>query len=389
MLDEAVTQELVERGDAVVVERRGGRAEDRHVLPLDAERLAVADHLPCHVAARVLGTAALELVDRHDVRVVQHVDLLELGRGAELRRHHVQREVHERHDGRVALTDAGRLDDDQIGTGRLARLDGLLQAVRDLTARTARGQRTEEHAVAVEAVHPNAVTEQGATTTAPRRVDGQHGDAQLVLLVEPEPAHQLVGQRRLARAAGTGDAEHRDLARGLDVDGLTGLDVRDRPRERLVRTREQRVVTERRGERVVALLDHQVDHPGEAERLAVVRREDPRDPAGVQQLDLLGDDDAATAAVDPDVARAAFAQQLDQVREVFDVAALVGADGDALDVLLDRGVDDLRDRPVVAQVDDLSTLRLQDAPHDVDRRVVAVEQAGRGHEAHRVRRFVQ
>ena len=67
------------------------------------------------------------------------------------------------------------------------------------------------------------------------------------------------------------------------------------------------------------------------------------DAARVQQRDLLGDDDAAAAAVDLDVAGAALAQQLDEVAEVLDVAALVGADRDALHVLLDGGGDDLVD----------------------------------------------
>ena len=38
---------------------------------------------------------------------------------------------------------------------------------------------------------------------------GQHRDAELVLLVEAEAADQLVGERRLAGAAGAGDPEHR------------------------------------------------------------------------------------------------------------------------------------------------------------------------------------
>jgi hypothetical protein len=40
------------------------------------------------------------------------------------------------------------------------------------------------------------------------------------------------------------------------------------------------------------------------------------------------------------------------------------------------------------EVDDLGAHALQDAPHDVDGRVVAVEQAGGGDEAHLVRRAV-
>jgi hypothetical protein len=46
-------------------------------------------------------------------------------------------------------------------------------------------------------------------------------------------------------------------------------------------------------------------------------------------------------------------QQVDHVLEVLDVAALVGGDGDALHVLLQRRGDDLLDRAVVAEVDHL------------------------------------
>ena len=68
------------------------------------------------------------------------------------------------------------------------------------------------------------------------------------------------------------------------------------------------------------------------------------------------------------------AQRLDEVLEVLDVAALVGRDGDALGVLLERGVHDLLDRAVVPEVDHLAALAHEDPPHDVDRGVVAVEQ---------------
>jgi hypothetical protein len=62
------------------------------------------------------------------------------------------------------------------------------------------------------------------------------------------------------------------------------------------------------------------------------------------------------------------AQQVDHVLEVLDVAALVGADGDALHVFLQGGGDDFVDAAVVAQVDHLGAHALQDAPHDVDGR---------------------
>ena len=75
-------------------------------------------------------------------------------------------------------------------------------------------------------------------------------------------------------------------------------------------------------------------------------------------------------------------QQIHHVFEELDVAALVGGDRDALGVLLDRGVDDLLDRAVVAEMDHLGPLRLQDAAHDVDGGIVTVKQRRCGHETH-------
>ena len=80
----------------------------------------------------------------------------------------------------------------------------------------------------------------------------------------------------------------------------------------------------------------------------------------------------------------ASAKQVVHVAEVLVVAALVGRHGDALGVLLDRGLDDLAHRTVVPEVDDLGAAGLRDPAHDVDRGVVAVEQRGRGDEAHAV-----
>jgi hypothetical protein len=54
----------------------------------------VALHLLGHVAQRVGGALAVELVDGHELGEVEHVDLLQLAGGAELGRHHVHRHVH-------------------------------------------------------------------------------------------------------------------------------------------------------------------------------------------------------------------------------------------------------------------------------------------------------
>ena len=130
-------------------------------------------------------------------------------------------------------------------------------------------------------------------------------------------------------------------------------------------------------------LDQVVDHPGQAERHPVVGVVDALDAELLQLGDLLQGDRAAAAAEDADVAGAEFVQHLDRVLEVLGVAALVGADRDRVDVLLDRGPDHVADAAVVAEVDDLGAAVLDQPPHHVDRGVVAVEQRGGGDEAQR------
>ena len=396
LLDQDAAQVLVERGDAVVVEGGGAGAEDRHLVGLLAERLAVAHQLAAHVAQRVLGAAALELVDGHGVGEVEHVDLLELAGGAELGRHHVHRGVDERHDRRVALADAGGLDDDQVEAGGLGDVDDVRQVVGQLVG-AAGGQGAEEHPVAVEAVHPDPVAEQRPAALAPGRVDGDHGHAQLVLLVDAEAAHQLVGERGLAGPAGAGDAEHGGVAaRGGLLDGLelaaeaAQLGAGDGAGHREPVAAEHLLGGDRAGlpQVVVAVGDHAVDHPDQAHPLPVLGREDG-DPRVAQALDLVAHDHATTTAHDLDVPGAALAQRLHEVLEVLDVPALVRRHGDALHVLLERSVDDLGHGAVVPEVDHLAALALEDPPHDVDRRVVAVEQARGRDEADGVGGLVQ
>ena len=105
----------------------------------------------------------------------------------------------------------------------------------------------------------------------------------------------------------------------------------------------------------------------------------------MQLLNFGRDDHAAAAAVHANVFAAALAQQVDHVLEELDVPALIRADRDALHVFLQSCGDDLLDRAVVAQVNYLGAHALQNAPHDVDRRIVPVEQRRRSDEAHLVR----
>ena len=180
----------------------------------------------------------------------------------------------------------------------------------------------------------------------------------LVGLIEPEPAQQLVGQRRLAGPAGAGDAQHGHVpaCRSLGdrrqqlVAGCPGLERGDGARQVAVRSRQQVLDVDERGvEGHVALGDHRVDHHRQTQALAVLRREHPGDATPVQLVDLVLHDHAATAAVDANVADALVAQPVEEVREVLHVAALVRADRQALHVLVQRGAHDLVDRSVVAR----------------------------------------
>src|SRR5690606_13417190 len=129
--------------------------------------------------------------------------------------------------------------------------------------------------------------------------------------------------------------------------------------------------------------DHVLDHLHQAQLHAVVGVVDALDAVGLELADLLRRDGAAAAAHHADVAGAALAQHVHHVLHVLDVAALVAGQGDGVGVLLQGGAHHVLHRAVVAEVDDLRALRLDQAPHDVDGGVVAVEEAGRGHEAQR------
>ncbi len=250
-----------------------------------------------------------------------------------------------------------------------------------------------------ERVHPDAIAEQRSPTAPASGVDSEHGDAQLVLLIEPEPEHELVGERRLPGAAGASDAQHRDTTPPGERAHLraefsgepAALDGGDEPGEGAVGAAGDLVerVKRRVGGIEVARGDHRVDHPGEAHPLAVLGREDPRHAIGVELGDLDGGDDAPASAVDLHVTTADFAEPIDQIAEVLRMPTLVRRDGDSLHVFLDHCGHDLLDRAVVTEVDHLGTLRLEQAPHDVDRGIVAVEEAGRSHEPDRVHRSVE
>ena len=406
---EAVRPKSIEEGevesrDARVVELRGHRREDRHRVWAGGEVASVALHLLLDVAEGVFGAALLKLVERHEIGHVEHPDLFELGRCAELGRHDVERDVDQIGDFGVALADASGLQNHQVEAGGAADLDGVLKRPRGRAVRLTRRERAHIDAagvLAVERVHADPVAQERAARPSPRRIHRQDGDLEVGEVVQ-EAADELVGQRRLARAAGARDAHNRR--------GVVHPRGQRRHRGGAVAARGCRALLDRRqrtcdglnigGRRdldfgavgpppvprhlewiEVAGSHHRLDHALEAHTHSVLGRENLGHAVGLEVGDLLGDDHAAAAAVHLDVAGAALAEKVHHVLEVLDVAALVARDRDALRVLLDGRPHDVVHGAVVAEVDHLDALRLQDAPHDVDCGVVAVEQAGGRHEA--------
>jgi hypothetical protein len=75
-----------------------------------------------------------------------------------------------------------------------------------------------------------------------------------------------------------------------------------------------------------------------------------------------------------------FSKFVDQVFKVFDMPTLVRADCDGVCIFLDSSIHDFLHRSIVSQVDYFGTAGLQDTAHDIDSRIMAIEQARRGHE---------
>ena len=177
---EAANDCLVERIDAMVVELVGTGRIDRELLVCRTlEQTVAASVLLAHVAQGVERSRAVELVDRHEVGVVEHVDLLELHGGAVLGRHHIQREVGDVDDLGVRLADAGGLHQDEVEAGPLTDADRLLNVGGERPVCLPGGERAHEHSLGAEGVEPDPVAEQGAAGLALSGVDREDRDRHL------------------------------------------------------------------------------------------------------------------------------------------------------------------------------------------------------------------
>src|SRR6201999_4545904 len=131
----------------------------------------------------------------------------------ELAGHHVDRQVDEVDDLRVRPADAGGLGDHQIGLGGAQISDRVGEDGGGRDVGAAGRHRAHEDLLVAEAVHPDAIAEQGAAGAAAGRVYGEDGDAEVGQVLD-EAREELVGDGRLAGAAGAGDADDGDAGPG-------------------------------------------------------------------------------------------------------------------------------------------------------------------------------
>ena len=82
---------------------------------------------------------------------------------------------------------------------------------------------------------------------------------------------------------------------------------------------------------------------------------------------------AAAAAEYLDMRCTEFGQAVDHVTEEFLMAALIGTNSNAVCIFLDRRSHDVVDATVMPKMNNFRPLRLDQATHNVDGRVMAVE----------------
>src|SRR5690606_38264641 len=133
-------------------------------------------------------------------------------------------------------------------------------------------------------------------------------------------------------------------------------------------------------DRPIAAFHQIVDHPLEAHFPSIIGSIDPFDPMIHQGLDLLGKDDPAPSTEYFDMARTPLLQQVVHIPEILIVSPLVGGHGNGLDVLLNRTVNYLGHTAVMPQMDHLCPGGLENPSHDVNGRIMTVEEGSRGND---------
>ncbi len=108
---DCLNQRLVQIIDPGIVELRCNCSVNRHLFCRPVEKFMVALVLFLHIAQSVKCSTFVELVDRHQVGKIEHVDLFELACRAVFRSHHVERHITVIDNLGIGLPDARSFND--------------------------------------------------------------------------------------------------------------------------------------------------------------------------------------------------------------------------------------------------------------------------------------
>ena len=92
-----------------------------------------------------------------------------------------------------------------------------------------------------------------------------------------------------------------------------------------------------------------------------------------QFRDFVRNDNSPAAAKNLDMTASSLVEEIVHVLEVLEVPTLIGRDCYTPRVLLNGGLDDLQDGPIMTEVDDLGAPCQQQSTHDIDGSVVTIK----------------
>jgi hypothetical protein len=195
---------------ATVSELAGDGGDDGQFLVSHIEHVSVAAHLLANGSQGVFAPSLFIFIKDDNIRNIEHFNLLELGVGAELGGHHVQRMVGHGRDGVAALADAARFTKNEVEANRFGDFDGSVEVGADLRAAASAGEAAHVEVVVGERVHADAVAKKGATGSLSGRVDAEQADL-LARVVPLNAKHQFIEETGFSCTARSGETDDRDV----------------------------------------------------------------------------------------------------------------------------------------------------------------------------------
>ncbi len=116
-----------------------------------------------------------------------------------------------------------------------------------------------------------------------------------------------------------------------------------------------------------------LDHFHQTQAHAVIGMINTIDTVCLQGLYFIQRDGAPTAAENLDVLRTTFLEFINHETKIFVMTTLVGRYRNGIGIFLDRSAHDIQHTAIVAQMNDFTTLCLDQSTHDVDGGVMSIK----------------